>query len=67
MDVTIVRVAPRFFDDDNFVSSCKPLRDGVADAFGLKDHDQRISFSYKQARGAPREYAVRIEYRVTAT
>lgn len=64
--ITITRIAPRFFDDDNFVSSCKPLRDGISDAFGLKDNDARISFSYEQAHGKPREYAVRISYLVTS-
>jgi len=64
--VTITRIAPRFFDDDNFISSCKPLRDGISDAFSLKDNDPRISFSYEQAHGKPRQYAVRISYLVTS-
>lgn len=62
--VTITRVAPRFFDDDNFVSSCKPLRDGIADAFGLKDNDPRIVFFYDQAHGKPRQYAVVVKYQL---
>ena len=64
--VTITRIAPRFFDDDNFVSSCKPLRDGISDAFSLKDNDPRISFSYGQVHGKPRQYAVRVSYLITS-
>ena len=64
--VTITRIAPRFFDDDNFISSCKPLRDGISDAFSLKDNDPRISFSYEQAHGKPRQYAVRVSYLITS-
>lgn len=63
--VTIVRIAPRAFDDDNFVASCKALRDGIADAFGLKDHDERISFWYEQTRGKPREYGVVLQFLIT--
>ena len=64
--VTITRIAPRFFDDDNFISSCKPMRDGISDAFSLKDNDPRISFSYEQAHGKPRQYAVRVSYLITS-
>jgi len=64
--VTITRIAPRFFDDDNFISSCKPLRDGISDAFSLKDNDPRISFSYEQAHGKPLQYAVRVSYLITS-
>lgn len=63
VDVTIVRIAPRAFDDDNFIASCKALRDGIAESFGLTDNDPRITFWYEQAHGKPKEYAVRIEYR----
>ena len=64
VDVTIVRIAPRLLDDDNYVASCKALRDGIADAFKMRDNDPRITFWYEQRRGKPKEYAARIEYRV---
>lgn len=38
------------FDDDNMVAACKGLRDGIADAFGMKDNDPLISFEYRQER-----------------
>jgi hypothetical protein len=60
VDVTIVRVAPRRLDDDNLAASAKSLRDGIADALGCKDNDPRVSWAYAQAKGAPKEYAVRI-------
>lgn len=35
--VTITRVAPGKFDDDNLRASCKAIRDGIADALGFRD------------------------------
>jgi hypothetical protein len=63
VNVTIVRVAPKFFDDDNYVSACKWLRDGVAKGFGVPDNHRLINFYYEQAHGKPKEYEMRIEYR----
>lgn len=60
--VTMTRIAPRALDDDNLRSAIKALRDGIADAFDLKnDSDPRITWRYAQARGKPCEYAVRVE------
>lgn len=59
--VTITRVAPRKLDDDNNVSGCKNLRDGIADRLGVKDNDPRVQWKYAQARGKRKEYAVRVE------
>lgn len=56
--VTLVRVGPRALDDDNLAFAFKAVRDGVADALGVKDHDPRVSWAYAQEKG---EYAVRIE------
>lgn len=56
--VTLTRVAPRAFDYDNMVAGMKPVRDGVADAFGLRDDDPGLEWIYKQERGAAREYAI---------
>lgn len=60
VDVTITRIAPRKLDDDNLAASAKNLRDGIADALGCKDHDPRVSWRYEQAKGLPKQYAVRI-------
>lgn len=60
--VTMTRVAPRELDDDGNVTSLKAVRDGVADALGLKsDRDPRVTWEYAQAKGKVREYAVVIE------
>lgn len=65
--VTITRVSPRAYDDDNFISSAKPLRDAIADllcpglAAGRADSNQDISWHYCQKRGLPKQNEVRIQ------
>ncbi len=60
--VTLTRIAPRPLDTDGNASAMKAVRDGVADAFGLKsDNDERITWAYAQRRGGIREYGVEIE------
>ncbi len=47
--VTLVRLGPRAIrDDDNLVSACKAVRDGVADYLRVDDGDKRISWRYYQ-------------------
>lgn len=63
-EITIVRITPHFFDDDNFISSCKALRDGIADGFGLKDNSPYIEFWYEQRKNEkPRQREVHVEVR----
>ncbi len=59
--VTMTRVAPRPFDFDNMVAGFKPVRDGIADTFGLRDDHPRFVWQYQQRRGNPREYALEIQ------
>lgn len=69
LTVTFTRVAPRPLDDDNLAFACKALRDGVADALGLRsDNLPCVRWHYQQRRGNPGEYAVeiRIEPPVTS-
>lgn len=55
-------MAPRELDDDGNVTSLKAVRDGVADALGMKsDRDPRVTWRYAQRKGAVREYAVEIK------
>ncbi len=62
--VIIERIAPRQFDYDGLVASAKSVRDGIADALGLRDdNDERVVWQYAQSRGKPREYSVRITVR----
>ena len=67
--VTLTRIAPRKFDGDGVVASCKHVRDGVADALGIDDGDERITWLYAQRKAEPadglpaaaRGYGVRIQ------
>lgn len=49
--VTLTRIAKRDLDDDNLRSALKACRDGVADALGIDDGDERIVWHYAQRRG----------------
>lgn len=58
---TLTRIAPKPLDDDNLRGACKAVRDGIADALGIKDNDPRVTWAYAQMRGKVREYAVHIK------
>lgn len=61
LTVTLTRVAPRPLDTDGNASGMKSIRDGIADALGLKsDADPRVSWVYGQRRGGVGEYAVEV-------
>ena len=63
--VKLTRVAPsNGLDQDNLVSSMKSVIDAIAKALGVDDRDKRITWSYDQRRGKPKQYAV--EVRVVA-
>lgn len=60
--VTLTRIAPRELDGhDNLRSGLKGAVDGVADWLKLPDNDPRIEWVYRQERGAPKFYALRVE------
>lgn len=61
VEVRLVRLAPRKLDSDNLAGACKAIRDGVADALGIDDGDERITWTYGQERRAA--YGVRVEVR----
>lgn len=48
--VTLTRMSPRLLDDDNLRGALKSVRDGVADALGIDDRDQRVEWHYKQEK-----------------
>lgn len=56
--VTLTRVAPRPLDDDNLRGALKAVRDGIADALGVDDRDERVRWRYRQIRGAAKYHAV---------
>lgn len=65
--ITLTRIAPRELDYDNLVTAFKHIRDIVADtlipglAKGRADGDPRLTWSYTQHKGKPKEYAIRID------
>jgi len=66
--ITLTRIAPRKLDvGDNLPMSMKTIRDQLAeiltgvDKAGRGDGDERLQFEYKQEKGRPREYSVKIE------
>ena len=62
--VRLVRISPRPFDTDGLAASFKGVRDGVAKALGFSDDsDPRLRWDYAQEKGAPKQNAVRIEFR----
>lgn len=59
--VTLTRLAPRELDTDNLAGAMKAIRDGVADAYGLKsDRDARVTWRYAQERADQWHAGVRI-------
>lgn len=66
--VVLVRLAPRALDcQDNLPCSMKYIVDAIAEELtnnyvpGRADGDKRITWEYRQEKGNPREYAVKIE------
>lgn len=56
--VTLTRIAPRRLDGDNLQRACKAVRDGVADALGVDDGDERIEWRYEQRRHEEHEHTL---------
>jgi len=61
--VRLTRIGPRRLDSDNLAAALKHVRDGVADALGLDDGDERLRWLYAQRNGRPGEFAVLVEIR----
>lgn len=67
--IVLTRIAPRKLDEeDNLPMSMKWVKDAVADWLvpglraGRADDDKRLSWAFKQERGAVREYSLVIEF-----
>lgn len=62
LTITLTRVAPSELDDDGNASGMKSIRDGIADALGLKsDRSPFVTWKYAQRRAGVREYAVEVD------
>lgn len=59
--VKLTRVAPGKLDGDNLQGALKAVRDGIADALGIDDGDDSVTWTYDQQRGRARQYAVIVE------
>lgn len=62
-EVTLTRIAPKSLDDDNLRGAGKHVRDEIAKCIGVDDRDPRVTWRYAQAKGAPHEYAMKVEIR----
>jgi len=64
--VTLIRYAPRFFDDDNLQSAFKYIRDQISETLldchiaGRADNDARIKWEYFQKKTKCKEHYVEI-------
>lgn len=60
--VKLTRIAPRQLDShDNLRTGFKGPVDALAAWLEIKDNDPRVTWEYAQERGAPKQYAVRVE------
>ncbi len=66
--IIFTRISPKKLDyQDNLRSSMKWIVDAVCDQLipglkpGMADGDNRLSFEYRQEKGEPKEYSVRVE------
>jgi hypothetical protein len=66
--ITLTRIAPRYMDYSNLVSSFKYIEDACAEYFhpnlapGRADGFGDITFLHKQEKGIPKEYKIKIEF-----
>ena len=60
-EITITRIGAKYLDPDNLANSSKHVQDGIADALGIDDGSERITWFYAQVKGRPKEYSVMVE------
>lgn len=53
LTVMLTRLGKQRLDDDNLAHAFKAVRDGVADALGIKDNDPRVQWLYAQEKRPP--------------
>jgi len=59
--IRLTRIAERSLDSDNLAGAFKAVRDGIADALGIDDGDQRLTWLYQQEKADRGTYQVRVE------
>ena len=67
--IILTRVSPRKFDPhDNLRMAFKPLVDIIADTLipglrkGIADGDERLTWVYRQEKGIPKQYQIKVEF-----
>ena len=72
--ITLIRVAPRHLDEsDNLRMGFKAIKDCIAQLFfpdtksGEADDKECFTWFYAQEKGAPKEYAIRIQIQNSPT
>lgn len=59
--VNLTRFGKKKLDDDNLIGSLKHVRDGIADALGVNDGSDKISFKYDQKQANIYQLEITIE------
>lgn len=65
--ITLTRIASREFDKDNLIHAFKHIKDTISKLFypslpiGQADDFECFEWAYKQEKGAPKKYAIKIE------
>ena len=60
LHVTLCRLSAGELDSDNLQGALKSIRDGLADALGLKDNDPRVTWDYSQFKVKRGNFGVRV-------
>ena len=58
--VVLCRLSAGELDSDNLQGALKAIRDGLADALGLKDNDPRVTWEYSQFKVKRGKFGVRV-------
>lgn len=58
--ITLTRIGPRRLDSDNAIGGFKSVRDTIARLLGIDDGDERLTWTYTQEKGKPKEYGIRV-------
>ena len=59
--ITLVRLSAATMDDDNLPGAFKAIRDGIADALGVKDNNPAVTWRYDQRKCKRGEFGIVIE------
>lgn len=59
--ITITRVGKRVLDDDNLATSCKYVRDQIAEVVGVDDGSPLYTWRYQQRTSSSEKYGVEVE------